>query len=207
MIRNLSPFDPHASVLVSRPPEHPLERERLAAVAALVDGGEGRDALMETFARRAADLCQAPMGLVTLLGEREQRFLGCVGMANDGTDRDSAFCAYTILEQEPMVVEDARLDARFRNNPYVVGEPYIRFYAGAPLVDRDGLPLGSVCVLDPEPRAISSKKLIALQDLARAAGIALDARRVLRDYVRAETLSEACGRLDALFAKFAAREH
>jgi len=205
MNRNVPSFADSNPATASRPPLHPREEERLASVMALLRGNEGPDALMETYARRAAELCQSSTGLVTLLGEREQRFIACIGMEGDSTERDSAFCAYTILEQEPMVVEDARLDARFRNNPYVVGDPHIRFYAGAPLFDRSGLPLGSLCVVDSEPRAISSKRLLALQDLARAASVALEARRVLSQFVPQDRLEEARSQLDSVFEKFAAK--
>lgn len=205
MNRNVSNLVASGSAATPIPPRHPREEERLVSVMTLLQGCELPDALMETYARRAAELCQASIGLVTLLGEREQRFMACIGMDGDGTDRDSAFCAYTILENEPMVVEDALLDARFRNNPYVVGDPYIRFYAGAPLFDGAGLPLGSLCVVDPEPRAITSKRLVALQDLARAASIAFEARRVLWEFVSEDRMEDARIRLDSVFEKFATK--
>lgn len=198
------------SASVPVPPRHPREEERVASVTALLRGCVLPDPLMEAYARRAAEICQAPIGMATLIGEREQRLLACVGTEGEGpggdrADRDSAFCAHTILESGPTVVEDARLDARFRNNPHVASDPGIRFYTGAPLLDGEGLPLGSLCAIDFEPRAISSKRLLALQGLARSASVALEARRVLREFVPEDRLVDAGARLDAVFERFSAR--
>ncbi|HSG93994.1 MAG TPA: sensor domain-containing diguanylate cyclase [Afifellaceae bacterium] len=85
----------------------------------------------------------------------------------DETPRDVAFCDHTIRNPEPMVVEDARLDERFADNPFVTGEPGIRFYAGAPLHTRDGQNIGTLCTIDLKPRSINESQLAALSDLAR----------------------------------------
>lgn len=134
------------------------------------------DALMVSIACEATDVCSSPIGIVSVMEEGQERFIGCVGTDIECVDRSVSICAHTILEPDPLVVEDVRLDARFRNLPYVVGPPFIRFYAGAPVIDRSGLPIGSVCVLHTQPHEVSSKCLLALGRLALVAAAVLETR-------------------------------
>ncbi|MES2055592.1 MAG: PAS domain-containing protein [Pseudomonadota bacterium] len=101
----------------------------------------------------AAALCGAPIALVSLVEERRQTFLARTGLAASETPRETSFCAFAMLGDDIMVVPDATLDSRFADNPLVTGDPNIRFYAGAPLIAADGVPLGSLCVIDSVPRA------------------------------------------------------
>jgi hypothetical protein len=96
----------------------------------------------------------------------------------DQTPRSVAFCAHTILDTAPLVVADARADARFSDNPLVLGAPGIRFYAGAPLVTPDGHALGSICALDQSPRSMSPAQVAVLEALARHVVRLLEHRRV-----------------------------
>ncbi len=95
--------------------------------------------------------CDCPVALVSLVEETEQRFLGKVGTDLCGTARSTSFCAVAMLTPAVMIVPDARLDSRFAEFSIVTGEPHVRFYAGAPLVTAEGVPLGALCVLDLEP--------------------------------------------------------
>lgn len=115
----------------------------------------------------AAHICQTPIAAVTLLDQDRQWFKAKVGLDADQTTRDEAFCSYTILGSDVMVVSDATDDDRFSANPLVTGDARIRFYAGAPLTTPSGHNLGSLCVIDREPRALGSEQLEALQSLAR----------------------------------------
>ena len=99
-----------------------------------------------------AQLCGAPICLVSLVEKERQRFLVREGLEETETPRPTSFCAHAMLEAEPMIVPDAREDDRFTGNPLVTGHPHIRFYAGAPLISHEGAPLGSLCVIDTEPR-------------------------------------------------------
>jgi len=102
--------------------------------------------------RFTAALCEAPICLVSVVGETMQRFVAKHGLDVSETPRESSFCAHAMLGSDLMVVPDATRDPRFAGNPLVTGDPFIRFYAGAPLQTQDGFPLGSLCVIDRVPR-------------------------------------------------------
>lgn len=136
---------------------------------------------MTSLARQAARVCGAPFGMVSLMEEHQQQFLACVGASRDPVNRDETFCAYCILQSEPMVVENALEDPRFKGNPHVLGDRNIRFYVGAPILDH-GLPLGTVCVVDTEPHEVSSKCLLTIERLAQRASAVLQLRRMVADW-------------------------
>ena len=127
------------------------------------------NAVLDDLVALASQICEAPIALITLLDEREQWFKSRIGITSAGTSRQVAFCNYTILGSEIFVVPDARLDPRFSENPLVNHEPHIRFYAGFPVRDAGGLALGSLCVIDREPRLLSEIQQDALKRLARSA--------------------------------------
>lgn len=111
------------------------------------------DPELQGITRFAAELCDCPIALVSLVEEERQRFVARTGLAATETLRSLSFCAHAMTGHSVMEVLDAREDDRFRTNALVVGEPNIRFYAGAPLRSVQGRPLGSLCVISPEPRA------------------------------------------------------
>jgi len=135
--------------------------------AATAPDGLTRDAILESFDLSgltddprltaitdfASSLCEAPIALVSIVESERQWFPAKTGLAARGTSRDASFCAHAMLGDAIMIVPDARLDPRFESNPLVLGEPNIRFYAGAPLRTEDGTPLGALCVIDTQPRA------------------------------------------------------
>ncbi len=101
----------------------------------------------------ASSLCEAPIALVSIVESKRQWFPAKTGLEPRETSPDASFCAHVMLGDTIMVVPDARLDPRFETNPLVLGDPNIRFYAGAPLRTEDGVPLGALCVIDTQPRA------------------------------------------------------
>lgn len=138
----------------------------------------GRYAILDTLpeeafdrlTRLAARLFGTPTALVTFVDQERQWFKSCFGLDFQETPRNESFCAHTMQRPQVMVVPDATRDARFRDNPLVTEHPNIRFYAGAPLITRDGFGLGSLCIISPEPRASFSEEDAArLTDLAALA--------------------------------------
>ena len=102
-----------------------------------------------------------------------------MGIDASETSRDIAFCSTAILQSDLFVVPDARLDERFRDNPLVASDAYIRFYAGAPLINEDGYALGTICVVDRSPRELAPEQREALKALSRLVIAQLEFRRNL----------------------------
>ena len=157
----------------------PSEEERARALAAYDFEGLDDDAELTAIAQFAAHLCDAPIALVSLVEKERQRFLARKGLDERETPRSTSFCAHAMVVNGIMEVPDARLDARFRTNPLVTGEPNIRFYAGHPLVADDGMPLGALCVIDSRtrPRGLTDFQREGLAVLARAVMRRLHSRR------------------------------
>lgn len=121
----------------------------------------------DTITALAASLCQVPIALITLVDSDRQWFLSRQGLEIGETSRSVAFCAHGICQDDPvMEVPDAELDPRFADNPLVTGEPWIRFYAGAPIRDHDGLGLGTLCVIDRRQRQLDETQRRNLRQLA-----------------------------------------
>ncbi len=137
----------------------------------------------------ASLMCGTPIALVSLITEDRQWFKARVGLDRLETPRDQAFCAHAIRNPSAiMEVQDASKDPRFMHNPLVVGEPGIRFYAGAPLLTPSGAALGTVCVIDRVPRQLTPSMAQGLQALARQVGELLALRRANADL---ETLNQS----------------
>lgn len=181
---------------------HPHEEARLAAIGELERYVRENDAPMASLARQAAMMSGTSIGLVSLMEEFDQHVIGKFGIDLNRVDRRNTICTHTILQPDVLVVEDTALDARFQNLPAVAGEPHFRFYAGAPIFDATGLPLGTVCAIDMQPRDLSSRSLYALQRIAVLAATLLETRRLFAESrdPRASSLEreEIDGKLDAL---------
>jgi phosphoribosyl 1,2-cyclic phosphodiesterase/CheY-like chemotaxis protein len=120
----------------------------------------------DRITRIAAALFDVPMAVISLVDENRQWFKSCAGSNAKETSRDAAFCAHVVYNREPMIVPDAFQDVRFADNPLVINEPRIRFYAGYPLMLDDGSCIGTLCLLDTRPRILESSDLERLHDLA-----------------------------------------
>ena len=154
------------------------EAERLEALAIYEQAGATRrTAELDRIARLAATLMSAPIGLVSLVGQDEQRFAGNFGLEGmDSIARSGSLCAHTILGDDPFVVPDATRDSRFAQNALVTGDFGLRYYAGAPIIsETTGHRLGALCVIDKSARAETSQAQHALlTDLAHMAARLLD---------------------------------
>jgi GAF domain-containing protein len=159
----------------------PIENEA-ARVAAL-----HKYAILDTEPEQAFDdlvllasfICKTPIALISLVDEDRQWFKSKVGVSISETPRDIAFCATAIQQPDLFFVPDTLNDERFRNNPLVVSEPNVRFYAGAPLIDEEGHALGTICVIDRIPREFGPDQQEALKALSRLVLAQLEFRRNL----------------------------
>lgn len=144
------------------------ETQRLAHLRALNIVDTQREQSFDDITRLAMMVCGTSIAVITLIEEDRQWFKSCFGLDAKETSRDVAFCAHAILQPEKvLVVEDATRDRRFSDNPAVLGEDHVRFYAGAPLNSEKGYAFGTLCVIDRVPRQISAQQIEALQLLAR----------------------------------------
>ena len=146
---------------------HPREKERLA----LLDSYSILNTLPEkdydNLTQLAAEICQSPISLITLLDDKRQWFKSHYGLETSETPIEDAFCAHAITADDPIfTVENAKEDIRFKNNPLVTGDPNIAFYAGIPLKNANGLPLGTLCVIDNKPRVLTQSQKESLNILS-----------------------------------------
>lgn len=151
-----------------QPQDHPLEQSRLEKL----DSYSILDTLPEedydNLTAIAAEICGTPISLVSVLDDKRQWFKSHHGLAVEETPKEYAFCAHAINDSKDIfIIEDARKDKRFHDNPLVVNEPNVIFYAGIPLKSEEGLPMGTLCVIDNKPNQLTQKQLDSLRALAR----------------------------------------
>lgn len=150
-----------------QPPVKPKnEAERLQALQQLNLLDSAAEERFDRITRLAQSLFKVPFAFVSLVDSERQWFKSKQGIAVCETPRDVSFCGHAILQPELMIVSDARQDPRFADNPLVLNDPFIRFYAGAPLHNQQGLCLGTLCIVDQQPREFSHTEQQQLRDLA-----------------------------------------
>jgi len=154
------------------------EQARLAALRRYAVMDTPPEEAFDRLVQMASRTLGAPAALMTLLDADRQWFKASVGWDAEETPREFAFCGHNLMDTDVLVVPDLTADARFADNPYVAGDPGLRFYAGAPLCTPDGFILGSICVLDTAPRTLTSADVETLQDLAALAVEELERRTV-----------------------------
>lgn len=145
------------------------ECRRLDTLRALNILDTSPDERFDRLTRLARRVFGVPIALISLVDADRQWFKSCVGLETRETPRDVSFCGHAILDDDILMVPDALLDERFHDNPLVVGEPGIRFYAGCPLKVPNGSRLGTLCLIDVQPRSLSAEDRELLRDLTRMA--------------------------------------
>jgi GAF domain-containing protein len=155
------------------------EQQRLATLRGYEILDTEPEAGFDDLTLLASYVCQTPVALISLIDADRQWFKSKIGVSLTETSRDIAFCASAILQPDVFIVSDAKEDERFAQNPLVVSEPKVRFYAGATLM-TDGQALGTLCVVDRVPRELSPEQLEALRALSRQVLAQLELRRNLK---------------------------
>jgi len=145
------------------------EKARLKTLRSLNILDTASEERFDRLTRMAKRMFDVPIALVSLVDENRQWFKSCIGLNVSETPRDISFCGHAILGEELFIIPDATKDERFSDNPLVIKEPHIRFYAGYPLRFTDGSRLGTLCIIDQKPRNLNDDDFEALKDLASTA--------------------------------------
>jgi GAF domain-containing protein len=162
-------------LLLRRKPHVPAqEAARLAKLHSLDILDSPPDAALDAIVAAASEMVGVPIALVSLVDAERQWFKSRVGLEARETPRELAFCAHAIHGHEIFEVSDSRQDERFAKNPLVTGAPNVVFYAGAPLMTSDGHAIGTLCVIDQQPRQLNDSQRRALVHLGRAVTLLLE---------------------------------
>ncbi|MEH1828872.1 MAG: sensor domain-containing diguanylate cyclase [Nostoc sp.] len=184
----------HSFVKTQAVPLPDNEAERLKALADYNILDTLPEQAFDDITALAAYICKTPIALISLVDANRQWFKSKVGLQGSETPRDWAFCSHAILEPgDILVIPNAIKDDRFNNNPLVKGNLKIRFYAGAPLITPDGLPIGTLCVLDTIPHHLSYQQLDALRRLSRQAIAQMELIQEVRNRKQASLTDELTG--------------
>jgi GAF domain-containing protein len=155
----------------------------------------------DAVTKLAASICAVPIAVVSLVDEDRQWFKSQCGLGGvTSTARDVSFCGHAILQQDIFEVPDTHADPRFADNPLVTGPPHIRFYAGAPLIVRNGLALGTLCVIDRKPGKLTETQRAQLHTLA-AAIVGIIETRIRRSELNEYQLAKKSGARVTRFAR------
>jgi signal transduction histidine kinase len=157
---------------------HAAETRRIAALRSYDVLDTPREATFDDIVLIASTVCRTPIAVVNLIDAERQWFKAEIGLGTRETPLDTSICAHAILEHDVLIIPDTTQDARFAANPLVVGDPGLRFYAGALLKTPDGMPIGTVCVLDTVARELTADQVTILRALARQAMLQMELRKM-----------------------------
>jgi len=149
---------------MTSPTDH--EEERLLVLLETGSSVTGPSPPLDEICQKARHHFAMPISLITLVDRQKLWVKAAQGLAVSELPRDTAFCTYTILSDDVFVINDMLTDERFKTNPLVLGEPHLRFYAGAPLIYQQDIRLGSLCILDVRPRTFSRGDKAELTEMA-----------------------------------------
>lgn len=156
------------------------ENERLLALRSYEILDTEAEAIFDGITKLAVLIFEVPICLISLIDENRQWFKSRCGLSASETSRDASFCGHAINQTEIFYIEDATKDERFNDNPLVAGAPNIIFYAGNPLVDKNGYALGTLCIIDSKPRSLSKEQLLQLKLLGDQAVFLIQSRIELK---------------------------
>jgi GAF domain-containing protein len=180
-------------------PSPSTESARLAALNRYAILDSEPEQSFDDLVSLAAHICQVPMAMLSLVDDHRQWFKSKLGVQVRETPRENSICAHAIQQGDLFIVPDTLQDARFCENPLVTGEPHIRFYAGTPLINEDGYALGTLCVVDREPRQLDAEQKEAINALGRLALRQMELRmnlQLLKDALNDRTREEHARELE-----------
>ena len=194
----LFPWDAQPEVAMAAAPPS-IEAARIAALNRYAILDTEPEQSFDDLVILAAHVCKTPIAMLSLVDEHRQWFKSMVGVQVRETPREVSICSHAIEQEDLFIVPDTLEDPRFRENALVLGEPHIRFYAGAPLISEDGFALGTLCVVDREPRELAEDQKNALLSLGRLALAQMELRqnlRLLKDALNDRTKEEHARELE-----------
>ena len=153
---------------MKKPSNHKRESKRIESLKSYLVLDTESEEEIDNLTQLASEICETPISLVSLIDNDRQWFKSKIGLEVNETSRDLAFCAHAINEKDDLfIIEDARKDKRFFDNPLVTSDPYVIFYAGVVLKSDEDLPLGTLCVIDNSPRKLSDKQIRSLKTISK----------------------------------------
>ncbi len=168
------------------PQDHEKERERLVELESYSILDTLPESDYDNITALAAEICNTEISLISLLDNKRQWFKSHHGLNSEETPKEYSFCAHAINDPKDIfIVQDARMDERFHDNPLVTGEPYVIFYAGVPLTSDNGLPLGTLCIIDHKPKLLSKSQIQSLSALGKQVMNLLNLRKTKQELEKA----------------------
>src|SRR3989344_7624490 len=166
------------------------ELTRIASLYALNILDTPTEERFDRLTKTATQIFHVPISTLTLIDANREWFKSCQGLNQTEGDRAISFCGHALVEDEILVIKDAKEDPRFSDNPMVTGEPYIRFYAGVPIMSADGQRLGVFCIKDVKPREFSKEDEEVLEGLAAWAELEINLRNLSLSVVEQKNIIE-----------------
>lgn len=184
-----------------------IEAARLEALHALDILDSPREEGFDRIARLLRAIFHVPVGVISLIDAHRQWYKACEGLPFSEVPRGQTFCQIAIQQSEPLIVPDTLLDPRFAEHRHVKGAPFVRFYAGVPLQTREGHNVGTLCIVDFQPRSFDDEQVSILSDLARIAMEHFELRLLVAEDVLTGALSRRTFRQEGAQAMALARRH